>query len=197
MREGEWMRETLAVPVLPLDDSVVLPTMVVPFDTSGAEVRAAIEAAQSATTGQPDDKPRGLLVPRLGGKYSAVGTLGVLEQLGRLPSGAPAAVIRGPAPVRAGGAGRHRDHRERWRGAHGEAGVGVPAPPAARGDPQGTRGARRQGGLRGGRLPGQDRGGGPAGEGGRGGAERGRQAGAQLGRLAGGQLDPDLAGHRA
>src|SRR6266849_4750938 len=96
------MSETLSLPVLPLDDSVVLPTMVVPFDTSGAEVRAAIEAAQSATAGQPDDKPRVLLVPRLGGKYSAVGTLGVVEQIGRLPSGEPAAVIRGLARVRVG-----------------------------------------------------------------------------------------------
>src|SRR5216684_3545677 len=96
------MSETLSLPVLPLDDSVVLPTMVVPFDTSGAEVRAAIEAAQSATAGQPDDKPRVLLVPRLDGKYSALGTLGAVEQTGRLPSGEPAAVIRGLARVRVG-----------------------------------------------------------------------------------------------
>jgi len=40
------MSETLSLPVLPLDDTVVLPTMVVPLDTSGSEVRAAIDAAQ-------------------------------------------------------------------------------------------------------------------------------------------------------
>src|SRR6266581_4180818 len=97
------MSETLSLPVLPLDDSVVLPTMVVPFDTSGAEVRAAIEAAQaSAAAGPADTKPRVLLVPRLDGKYSAVGTLGVIEQVGRLPSGEPAAVIRGLSRVRVG-----------------------------------------------------------------------------------------------
>src|SRR6266704_3592902 len=97
------MSETLSLPVLPLDDSVVLPTMVVPFDTSGAEVRAAIEAAQaSAAAGPADTKPRVLLVPRLDGKYSAVGTLGVVEQIGRLPSGEPAAVIRGLARARVG-----------------------------------------------------------------------------------------------
>src|SRR6266571_3512810 len=97
------MSETLSLPVLPLDDSVVLPTMVVPFDTSGAEVRAAIEAAQaSAAAGPADTKPRVLLVPRLDGKYSAVGTLGVVEQIGRLPSGEPAAVIRGLSRVRVG-----------------------------------------------------------------------------------------------
>src|ERR1035437_3872415 len=115
------MSETLSLPVLPLDDSVVLPTMVVPLDTSGTEARAAIEAAQmSAATGgtgtggtgtgtggtgtgsSADAKPQVLLVPRLGGKYSAVGTLGVVEQIGRLPSGEPAAVIRGLSRVRVG-----------------------------------------------------------------------------------------------
>ena len=40
------MSETLRLPVLPLDDSVVLPTMVVPLDTSATEARAAIQAAQ-------------------------------------------------------------------------------------------------------------------------------------------------------
>jgi ATP-dependent Lon protease len=101
------MSETLSLPVLPLDDTVVLPTMVVPVEISGAEVRAAIEAARlsasapdAATT--PDAKPRLLLVPRLGGKYAPVGTLGVIEQTGRLPSGEPAAVIRGLSRVRIG-----------------------------------------------------------------------------------------------
>jgi ATP-dependent Lon protease len=92
--------ETLSLPVLPLDDSVVLPTMVVPLDISGPEARAAIEAAQVSATG--DDNPRVLLVPRVDGKYSAVGTLGVVEQTGRLPSGEPAAVVRGLSRVRVG-----------------------------------------------------------------------------------------------
>jgi ATP-dependent Lon protease len=92
--------ETLSLPVLPLDDSVVLPTMVVPLDISGPEARAAIEAAQVSATG--DENPRVLLVPRVDGKYSAVGTLGVVEQTGRLPSGEPAAVVRGLSRVRVG-----------------------------------------------------------------------------------------------
>jgi ATP-dependent Lon protease len=92
--------ETLSLPVLPLDDSVVLPTMVVPLDISGPEARAAIEAAQVSATG--DDSPRVLLVPRVDGKYSAVGTLGAVEQTGRLPSGEPAAVVRGLSRVRVG-----------------------------------------------------------------------------------------------
>jgi ATP-dependent Lon protease len=101
------MSETLSLPVLPLDDSVVLPTMVVPVEISGAEVRAAIEAARlsASTSGDgktPDAKPQLLLVPRVGGKYSSVGTLGVVEQTGRLPSGEPAAVIRGLSRVKIG-----------------------------------------------------------------------------------------------
>jgi ATP-dependent Lon protease len=106
------MSETLSLPVLPLDDTVVLPSMVVPVEMSDTEVRGAIEAAQmaasapGATSGagaaSAGAKPRVVLVPRLGGKYSAVGTLGVVEQTGRLPSGELAAVIRGLSRVRIG-----------------------------------------------------------------------------------------------
>jgi ATP-dependent Lon protease len=98
------MSEILSLPVLPLDDTIVLPTMVVPLDTSGTEVRAAIEAARVAASapGKPEAKPQLLLVPRLNGKYSPVGTLATIEQIGRLPSGEPAAVIRGVSRVRIG-----------------------------------------------------------------------------------------------
>jgi len=97
------MSETLSLPVLPLDDAVVLPTMVVPVEINDAEVRAAVEAARVSVSGKPGDpKPQLLLVPRLGGKYSPVGTLGVVEQTGRLPSGEPAVVIRGLSRVRIG-----------------------------------------------------------------------------------------------
>src|SRR5580692_11248693 len=104
---SDLMSETLSLPVLPLDDTVVLPTMVVPVEISGSEVRAAIEAARlsASTPGDAknsDAKPQLLLVPRIGGKYSSVGTLGVVEQTGRLPSGEPAAVIRGLSRVRIG-----------------------------------------------------------------------------------------------
>src|SRR5579864_2120582 len=97
------MSEILSLPVLPLDDTVVLPTMVVPVEISDAEVRAAIEAARVSASGKPGDpRPQLLLVPRIGGKYSPVGTLGVVEQTGRLPGGVPAAVIRGLSRVRIG-----------------------------------------------------------------------------------------------
>ncbi|WP_395104914.1 endopeptidase La [Actinomadura sp. SCN-SB] len=101
------MSETLTLPVLPLDDGAVLPGMVVPLDLSENEVRAAIEAARAvAQTRGPGIrsavKPRVLLVPRLNGNYAAVGTLGVVEQEGRLPGGEPGAVVRGVARVRIG-----------------------------------------------------------------------------------------------
>ncbi|SEO97317.1 endopeptidase La [Actinacidiphila rubida] len=94
---------TLTLPVLPLDDEVVLPGMVVPLDLTDTEVRAAVEAAQAAANrGSGSGKPRVLLVPRVDGKYAAVGTLGTVEQVGRLSDGDPGAVIRGRARVRIG-----------------------------------------------------------------------------------------------
>jgi ATP-dependent Lon protease len=98
------MGETLALPVLPLDDVVVLPGMVVPIQISGedasADARAAVEAATAAAS--HGDKARLLLVPRLDGKYAKAGTLGVIEQIGRLPGGQRAAVVRGTSRVRIG-----------------------------------------------------------------------------------------------
>ncbi|GAA3180545.1 endopeptidase La [Streptomyces ramulosus] len=101
--EGEIMASsshTLTLPVLPLDDEVVLPGMVVPLDLSDADVRAAVEAAQSAAV--QGNKPEVLLVPRVDGTYAAIGTLGRIEQVGRLSDGDPGALIRGLRRVRIG-----------------------------------------------------------------------------------------------
>ncbi|MEU9477004.1 endopeptidase La [Streptomyces sp. NPDC048191] len=92
---------TLTLPVLPLDDEVVLPGMVVPLDLSDAEVRAAVEAAQAAARSEPG-KPRVLLVPRIDGTYAKTGVLGTVEQVGRLADGDPGALIRGRSRVRIG-----------------------------------------------------------------------------------------------
>ncbi|NUS10307.1 MAG: endopeptidase La, partial [Streptomyces sp.] len=92
----------LTLPVLPLDGEVVLPGMVVPLDLTDSEVRAAVEAAQSAHPTGASGKPRVLLVPRIDGKYAAVGTLGTVEQVGRLSDGDPGAVIKGRTRVRIG-----------------------------------------------------------------------------------------------
>ncbi|MFE1254590.1 endopeptidase La [Streptomyces fungicidicus] len=91
----------LALPVLPLDDEVVLPGMVVPLDLSDSEVRAAVEAAQAAARSTPG-KPRVLLVPRVDGTYAGMGVLGTVEQVGRLADGDPGALIRGRGRVRIG-----------------------------------------------------------------------------------------------
>ncbi|MBL1085407.1 endopeptidase La [Streptomyces actinomycinicus] len=92
---------TLKLPVLPLDDEVVLPGMVVPLDLSDAEVRAAVEAAQAAARSEPG-KPKVLLVPRIDGTYAGTGVLGTVEQVGRLADGDPGALIRGRSRVRIG-----------------------------------------------------------------------------------------------
>src|ERR687894_3059377 len=89
------MTETLKLPVLPLTDSVLLPGMVVPVRLDEPEIQAAVDAASSV-----DRKI--LVVPRLDGRYAGVGTVAVLEQVGRLPSGEKAAVVRGEVRARIG-----------------------------------------------------------------------------------------------
>ncbi|MGX2994580.1 endopeptidase La [Streptomyces sp. JNUCC 64] len=91
----------LSLPVLPLDDEVVLPGMVVPLDLNDPDVRAAVEAAQAAAGSAPG-KPRLLLVPRIDGTYAGTGVLGTVEQVGRLADGDPGALIRGRERVRIG-----------------------------------------------------------------------------------------------
>jgi ATP-dependent Lon protease len=94
------MAETSPLPMLPLDDVVVLPGMVVPVSMSDSEVRAAVEAARASTEG--DGTARVLLVPRLDGRYSGFGTVGVIEQVGRLRGGEHAAVVRGTRRAKIG-----------------------------------------------------------------------------------------------
>jgi len=89
------MTETLKLPVLPLTDSVLLPGMVIPVRLDEPEIQAAVDAADSV-----DRKI--LVVPRLDGRYAAVGTVAVLEQVGRLPNGEKAAVVRGEVRARIG-----------------------------------------------------------------------------------------------
>ena len=94
--------DRLTLPMLPLDDLVVLPGMVVPLPLSDADVRAAVEAAQASAGQDATVEVQVLLVPRLDGKYSGFGTVGVIEQVGRLRGGEQAAVVRGVQRVRIG-----------------------------------------------------------------------------------------------
>ena len=101
------MSETLTLPVLPLDDQVVLPGMVVPLETSQPEVSAAIDAARMPSRQVPgmrsEAKAQVLLVPRLPDRgLAGVGTLATVEQVGRLPGGQPGALVRAVSRVKIG-----------------------------------------------------------------------------------------------
>ncbi|MFG1951817.1 endopeptidase La [Micromonospora sp. NPDC048830] len=83
------------LPVLPLTDAVLLPGMVIPV-TLDPTTQAAVDAAR--VTG---DKKL-LAVPRIDGEYGPVGVVATIEKVGRLPSGEPAAVVRGLSRARIG-----------------------------------------------------------------------------------------------
>src|SRR5436305_6289639 len=91
------MSATERLPLLPLDDTVVLPGMAVPVELTDAEARVAVGAA----TDEPGPT-RVLLAPRLDGRYAGVGTVAVLDQVGRLPGGQPGALVRGLSRARIG-----------------------------------------------------------------------------------------------
>jgi ATP-dependent Lon protease len=80
---------------MPLAEAVLLPGMVIPV-TLDAGTQAAVDAARAAGDNTL------IAVPRLDGEYQAVGTTAVIDKVGRLPSGEPAAVIRGLARARIG-----------------------------------------------------------------------------------------------
>src|SRR4051794_673153 len=98
---------SLTLPVLFLDDAVVLPGMVVPVDLT-APAQAAVDAARAARTSSSaaesaEREPlRLLLVPRLDGKSGVMGVVAEVTQIGRLPSGEPAAVLRATGRARIG-----------------------------------------------------------------------------------------------
>jgi ATP-dependent Lon protease len=78
-----------------LTDAVLLPGMVIPVALEAA-TQAAIDAARTTNENTL------LAVPRLDGEYGPVGTIAVIEKVGRLPSGEPAAVVRGLSRARIG-----------------------------------------------------------------------------------------------
>jgi ATP-dependent Lon protease len=92
------------LPVLPLTDSVLLPGMVVPV-LLDATTQAAVDAARASGAGAPrgaGGEQAVLAVPRIDGEYGSFGTVATIEKVGRLPSGEPAALIRGTARARIG-----------------------------------------------------------------------------------------------
>ena len=76
------------LPVLPMDDVVVLPHMTVTLAVEGDSQKAAIEAARQGGR-------LILLVPRIDGQYGKIGTVARLGDSAELPTGAEAFLIRG------------------------------------------------------------------------------------------------------
>ncbi|WP_410639700.1 endopeptidase La [Amycolatopsis sp. lyj-346] len=100
------MSDTRLLPVLPLDDDVVLPGMVVPLDLTDTETRAAVESAQAKAPAQASfpgirssaaTKAEVLIVPRAHGEYAGFGTVATVERIGRVPGGKAAVLLRGTA----------------------------------------------------------------------------------------------------
>ncbi len=92
------MSDVLTLPILSLPDLVVLPGMVVPVELDG-DARAVIDAARA---GSGDDSGQLLLAPRLADRYPSYGVIAEIEQIGRLPGGAKAAVLRAGRRARLG-----------------------------------------------------------------------------------------------
>ena len=82
------MPEALQVPVLFVSEPIVLPGMVVPIELDDA-ARAAVDAAQASEFGKL------LIAPRLDDRYPTYGVLASIVQVGRVPGGGAAAVVRG------------------------------------------------------------------------------------------------------
>src|SRR5690348_12971845 len=83
------------LPVLPMDDVVVLPHMSVTLAVEGDTQKAAIEAARQGNR-------LVLLVPRIDGKFGGTGTVARLGESAELPTGAEAFMIRGEYRARLG-----------------------------------------------------------------------------------------------
>jgi ATP-dependent Lon protease len=88
--------DTLTLPVLPLNNDVVLPHMVVTLALETDEARSAADAAQRSGDTL-------MLLPRLeDGRYARVGTVARIENRGNLPGGIPALIIRATSRAEVG-----------------------------------------------------------------------------------------------
>jgi ATP-dependent Lon protease len=82
------MSENIAVPVLFVSEPIVLPGMVVPIELDDA-ARTAVDAARASESGKL------LIAPRLEDRYPTYGVIASIVQVGRVPGGGAAAVVRG------------------------------------------------------------------------------------------------------
>jgi len=82
------MAQAPSVPVLFVSEPIVLPGMVVPVELDDA-ARIAVDAAQASDSGKL------LIAPRLDDRYPTYGVIASIIQVGRVPGGGAAAVVRG------------------------------------------------------------------------------------------------------
>ncbi|MGV9713971.1 endopeptidase La [Gordonia sp. NPDC003424] len=82
------MSEQYSVPVLFVPDLVVLPGMVVPIPLDDA-AQATVDAARASESGKL------LVAPRLDDRYPTHGVIASIVQVGRIPGGQMAAVVKG------------------------------------------------------------------------------------------------------
>src|SRR6266511_1902220 len=86
---------SLTLPIVPLPDAVLLPGTVATLTLDEDEARRAIAAGRSADG-------RVVVVPQLDGRYARVGVIAQVEQVGQLPTGVEAAILRATQRVRLG-----------------------------------------------------------------------------------------------
>jgi ATP-dependent Lon protease len=91
----ERLLPPINLPMLSLPDVVVLPGMVVPVELDDA-AQAVVDAARAGSDGQL------LIAPRLSDRYPVYGAVAEIEQVGRLPGGERAAVLRASARAKIG-----------------------------------------------------------------------------------------------
>ena len=84
------------LPILQLDDVVVLPGMTVTLAVEGDTQQAAVAAAQKGNRLL-------LLVPHVGGTFSSIGTVAQVVESGQLPTGADVSIFKGLHRARLGG----------------------------------------------------------------------------------------------
>ncbi|WP_279103831.1 endopeptidase La [Gordonia bronchialis] len=82
------MSNTYSVPVLFVPDLVVLPGMVVPIPLDDA-AQATVDAARAS------ESKKLLVAPRLDDRYPTYGVIASIVQVGRIPGGGTAAVVKG------------------------------------------------------------------------------------------------------
>ena len=107
-REDVPLHSELRLPLLPLDDRVILPHMTVPVAVDSETARAAVSAAR-----QTDSLV--LLVPRIDGQFARLGTVAHIEESGRLPDGRRAAAFQGSTERRQYANGRPEGAIQQFR----------------------------------------------------------------------------------